>query len=304
MRTLLMGLLGTLLAPAALAAQLPGWYPARNGVAPAVQLQAVHLDPGTGDFLYRYSVANGAGAAQRISTVYMDLEVPVSGGAAPTDWEFMFDPAGTTVAWMAFGAVDPAWTEAHPLDAPSFVSEIAPGTVREDFVLRSACASSGAVTFYVRGYNHTPLPPRDSTSNEVAAVPAWREDAVSGAVAGPGGCDAVRTWGNRRPAVDGFLGVVNIREGDVLPNGPLTIQLRFSRSGEQVSRSTFRAELNGADVTAEFRPNSRGDLVAVFPAGHAAPAPGRNVLLTSVDGIIPGTGRTATDADRLVFTVQ
>ena len=31
---------------------------------------------------------------------------------------------------------------------------------------------------------------------------------------------------------------------------------------------------------------------------------GRNVLITSVDGVVPGTTRTATDVDRVTFTVQ
>lgn len=304
MRKQIVALLGLLLVPAASAAQLPSWYPARNQVAPSVQLGSVEIEPASGEFVYRYSVANGTAAAQRISTVYLDLGVPPTGGAAPADWEFVFDPSATTVAWMAFGTIDPAWTEAHELDAPSFLSEIAPGSSRNGFLLRSSCASSGPVTYYVRGYNHTPVPPHDTATDEVAAVPGWREDAVTGTVAGPGDCDVVRTWGNRRPAVDGFLGVVNLGEGDLVAAGPLTVQLRFSRSGEQVSRSTFRAELNGADVSSLFRANPRGDLVAVFPAGHAAVAAGRNVLLTSVDGIVPGTARTATDADRLVFTVQ
>jgi hypothetical protein len=31
---------------------------------------------------------------------------------------------------------------------------------------------------------------------------------------------------------------------------------------------------------------------------------GKNVLITSVTGIVPGTSRTATDVDRVTFTAQ
>lgn len=42
--------------------------------------------------------------------------------------------------------------------------------------------------------------------------------------------------------------------------------------------------------------------VAVFMPATSPLTSGRNVLLVSVDGIVPGTTRTATDANRFTFT--
>lgn len=109
--------------------------------------------------------------------------------------------------------------------------------------------------------------------------------------------------GNRRPGVDGFPGVVNFVNGATLPAGPATIQLRFSRNGETVDRSTFSAVLNGVDVTSQFVQTSTGDLVGVFAPGSSPAKSGRNVLLLKVDGLKAGTTQTATDADRFTFTL-
>lgn len=143
--------------------------------------------------------------------------------------------------------------------------------------------------------------PDDDTA--FVAEPEWREDAVTGTVLGPSDCSTVADWGNRRPGVDGFLGVVNFVDGATLPAGPASVQIRFSRAGEVVDRATFRAELNSVDVTSRFVANSRGDMVAVFAPGSSPARSGRNVLLLKVDGQILGTTRTATDADRFSFTL-
>ncbi len=285
-------------------AQFPSWYLPHNQVQPTVT-SAVSLDPATGDFLYVYTVANGAGAQQRLAELYMDLKTQISSATAPTDWEVLADPAGGTVVWGASGPVDLAWTELHPLDPPSHASEIAPGATRTGFSLRSPCAGTGPVTFFARGYNHEAQPPQtDANADSAPAVPQWRTDAVSGQTLGPGDCSTVRDWGNRRPGVDGFLGVVNFASGDALPGGvPVTVQVRFSRSSEAVLPATFHAVLNSQDVTAQFVTNSRGDRVAVFPPGAAPLKSGRNVLLLSVDGIVPGTTHQATDSDRFLFTL-
>ncbi len=285
-----------------LAQDVPAWYPHRNGVAPSVQV-AVALDPASGDFRYRYTVTNLSSATQRLNMFYLEVPVPVSGAEAPTDWEVVFEPPPPDLQWGPTGDIDPSWTAAHELDEASYRSEIAPGQTLPGFDLRSPCgAGTGLVTFYAQGYNHTPrVPPGDTTS--WVAIPQWRDDAVRGQVLGPGNCQVVADWGNRRPGVDGFVGLVNFADGATLPAGPVTFQFRFARGGEQVDRSTFRTELNQVDVTSRFVTNSLGDKVAVFQPGEARLRAGRNVMLVSVDGIVPGTTRTATDADRFTFTV-
>lgn len=286
------------LGASAAAAQVPSWYLWHNEVAPTVTA-TVSLDPG-GDFRYRYTVANGAAARQRINLLHLDLGVRPTGATAPADWFAIL--SSNSVSWGADGTLDPSWQEEHEADLPSFLSEIAPGASLTGFDLVSPCGgSSTPLTFFVQGYNHLGKQPEDDTT--WAQVPDWRDDAVRGTVLGPSDCSTVADWGNRRPGVDGFLGVVNFVNGAALPAGPVSVQIRFSRGGEVVNRATFKAELNSVDVTSQFVANSRGDLVAVFAPGASPARPGRNVLLLSVEGQMAGTTRTATDADRFTFTL-
>jgi hypothetical protein len=68
--------------------------------------------------------------------------------------------------------------------------------------------------------------------------------------------------------------------------------------GSAILPPTFRATLNGVDVTSRFSP---------VPDGHETVSlslvAGSNVLVLSVDGTV-GSGRVATDTDRLVFLAQ
>lgn len=276
----------------------PSWFKWHNEVVPTVTA-SVSLEP-TGDFRYRYTVANGASARQKVNFFFLELAIRGSGATSPTDWYHIL--GDNSVSWGSAGTVDPAWRAEHEADIASFLSEIAPGTSLTGFDLLSPCAGSGTpLTWYAQGYNHLGVQPDDDTTS--APEPTWRMDAVKGMVLGPSDCATVADWGNRRPGVDGFLGVVNFTNGATLPAGPVRVQVRFSRGGETVERSTFSAVLNGVDVTSQFRANSRGDVVAVFAPGSSAAQSGRNVLLLKVDGHILGTTRTATDADRFSFTL-
>lgn len=296
----LLATIGVSLAPAIASAQTaaPPWFKWHNLVAPTITA-TVSLEP-NGVFRYQYSVANAAAAQQRINFLHLDLAVPADSADAPADWFAIV--ASKSVSWGADGTVDPAWVADHEVDLPSFLSEIAPGASRTGFDLLSSCGgSSTPLAYFVQGYNHLGKQPDDDTA--FVAEPEWREDAVSGTVLGPSDCSTVADWGNRRPGVDGFLGVVNFVNGATLPAGPASVQIRFSRAGEVVDRATFRAELNSVDVTSRFVANSRGDMVAVFAPGSSPARTGRNVLLLKVDGQILGTTRTATDADRFSFTL-
>jgi hypothetical protein len=116
----------------------------------------------------------------------------------------------------------------------------------------------------------------------------------------------VITGGNRRPATDGFLGFMNLSEKSSILTDPAPIALEFSLNGEDVDRQTLQVELNGVDVTDQFHPGASdgADLVGVFFLDSSPLQEGKNVLLTRVDGMIPGTTRTGTDSDRIVFLVD
>jgi hypothetical protein len=287
------------LATSTLQAQFPAWYLRHDLVQPTVTV-SVSLDPTTGDFLYSYTVANAATAQQRVEEVHIESTGRVTGATAPTDWEALPNPVGITT-WGAAGAADPTWVSAGPWDVPSTLSEISPGSSRSGFVLKSPCAISSYVTYYVRGYNHEVEPPLDA-SGDYPAFPAWRTDAVTGSILGPNTCSTVRDWGVKKAGVDGFVGAVNFVSGGTLLPGPVTLQFRFSRDGEQVNPGTFQAVLNGTNVTSSFTTNSMGDRVAVFTPG-VAPLQRRNTIQVSVQGISTTTGTTGTDADKYTFTV-
>ncbi|HEX7118295.1 MAG TPA: hypothetical protein VF212_05880, partial [Longimicrobiales bacterium] len=87
-------------------AQYADWYLWHNEVEPTVRA-TVTLDSTTGDFLYRYSVANGPGARQRIQTLDVELAVTPSAMAAPKDWDFSFSSTTPVAGWWAFGPIDP-----------------------------------------------------------------------------------------------------------------------------------------------------------------------------------------------------
>lgn len=110
--------------------------------------------------------------------------------------------------------------------------------------------------------------------------------------------------GGRRPSVDGFLVFLKL-VNNAERQAPVAVVLKFSLSGETVDRSTFSASLNGVDVTASFQPASApGDLTAVFSLGSSPLVVGRTSIVTMVEGLVPETSRTATDADRITFTAK
>lgn len=169
-----------LLAPAPAAAQYADWYLWHNEVEPSVQV-TVTLDSITGDFRYRYTVANGPGARQRLGAVNLQIPVAPTAMIAPKDWDFSFSSSSPVVGWWAFGPIDPTWTPIHDMDLPSYLSEIAPGDSLTGLDLLSPCAIGGPVPYYARGYNHVAVQPPDDTTSWLR-VPDWRDDAVRGAV--------------------------------------------------------------------------------------------------------------------------
>lgn len=160
-----------------------------------------------------------------------------------------------------------------------------------------------AVLFYARGY--APAPQADSEDElEGIDVPIYTESSFIGSTVGPGRDDGVVFAGGRRPSVDGFLGFVGVNDRDTLIL-PVVISLRFAVNGETVDTSTFTAQLNRVDVAGSFQPTGNGDeRVGIFDLAGSPVVVGRNVLVTSIDGIVPGTARTASDGDALTFFID
>jgi hypothetical protein len=103
--------------------------------------------------------------------------------------------------------------------------------------------------------------------------------------------------GGQRPRdVNKFLTYAQPTQGSTaLPAGATSYTLLLFY-GQSAIPSTFRAQLNGADITPMFSPAAGGSQAVALPLQR-----GRNVLQLSVDGNLPN--RVATDSDRLVFDV-
>ena len=99
---------------------------------------------------------------------------------------------------------------------------------------------------------------------------------------------------------------MNLSEKSSVLTDPAPIALKFALNGETVFTNTLSVKQNGVDVTDQFHPgpSDGADLVGVFFLGSSPLLDGKNVLLTSVEGLVPGTGRTGTDSDRIVFLVD
>lgn len=134
-------------------------------------------------------------------------------------------------------------------------------------------------------------------------VPHDTTNSQRGWSAGPTQYGDVITFGRgQRSDVSQFIGFLNLDNG-MVRHDPAPIALKL---GATVDPATFQAELNGVNVTAAFLTPTAGgaDRVAFFQVASSPLAFGRNVLAVSIDGTVPGTTRTATDRERIAFTVE
>lgn len=296
--------------PPPLSGQIIVPFEPANRVDVSVKANVI-FDSSSSLYTYSYELTSALASEQEVSFFALQFSGAVMptilNPTAPQGWSFGEHDDLPMFSWGA--------TEVGPLP-PDFVDDgnvvpspfqIKPGRTLGGFSFQSPEPPDDA-QFFVQGFTKLPHAV-DAEEIEVQlnalGVLDFRDDSFRGTTVGPrtlSGDDAA-FLGGRRPAVDGFLVFLNIADGDTR-NAPVGIVIKFSLSGEVVDRSTFRAELNGEDVTASFQPsNPPGDLTAVFALGSSPLKQGRNVLVTSVEGIVPGTNRTATDTDRLTFSV-
>lgn len=285
----------------------PGWTPA-DRVAPSYEVTAAY-DSAARLWRYRYRVANGAAAAQDLFNLTLRLNAPPSAVAAPPGWIAVRGPAELYTAAapgaVSFEAELPEVSLEGLTAMPPSPSQLAPGASLGGFEVTSAYPP-GTVRSYAQGFVAEPIwDDADSMALESFVEPEDTLNAQRGWVLGPTRYTTVLTDGSRRPSVDGFLGFMNLGESGTVLGDPAPIALKFSVAGEFVYRETFRAELNGVDVTASFFPGAAdgADRVGVFRIGSSPLKAGKNLLITSVDGQIPGTQRRATDTDRMTFEV-
>lgn len=273
-----------------------------NQVAVSVT-PTVAFDPATGLYSYSYSVQSDASSRQNLLVFALRIVGAGTVGSSPPRWTFQEYNSQPIVSWAATETGPPPadWVDNGGLP-PNPVS-LRPGATVSGFRFVSP-DPPGDVTFYAQG--ETPIPVI-APGNDDVAIPDQNitVDSVNGTTIGPVPINPLDFFeGGRRPAVDGFLVFLNLADGDTKTN-PIGIVIRFGVRGENVDGTTFTATLNGVDVTASFAASPGvGDRVGLFTAGSSPLTLGKNVLITGVDGVVPGTSRTARDVDRVTFTVK
>lgn len=270
---------------------------------------SVTFDSSTGLYTYSYQVTSDPTSEQEVwflALQFGGVVMPeILNVSSPPGWSFDVHSDLPMGSWGAteIGPIPPDFVDdGNVLPSPF---QIKPGQTLGGFSFQSHDPPGDAL-FFAEGFTKVPQAAGDVEELLLASeeVLDFRDATFSGSTVGPKTLEGEEAYlGGSRPAVDGFLVFLNIADGDTR-QAPVGIVVKFSFSGEIVDRSTFHAVLNGVNVTSSFESsNPPGDLTAVFALGSSPLKQGRNVLTTMVEGIVPGTNRTATDRDRLTFTV-
>lgn len=271
---------------------------------------AVNVTRNPSTHLYRYDYIvfnepeNPAGVDEFWLVLQPDVRL-VGGISSPEYWR------GDYIAWRS--SVSWGGTEIAPFIPEDYVHDghtippygpfIQPGESMDGFAIQSFGAPVAGI-----GYTQTfrPLPWADD-ADELEDLPFASDQPEDNGfqveVQVPGSEPGF--VGNRRPAVDGFLVFVNLVEKDSYQGAALVV-IRFGAGGEQVDTDSFQASLNREDVTGRFAfDETYGGWAAWFRPGESPLRVGSNVLLTSVEGTVPGTlDRIARDTDRVSFSFE
>ncbi len=269
---------------------------------------SVVRDPASHLFQYRYRVTNHPENPVGVEQLWIMLapEVRLIGKPqSPTHWRGDRYNGHQAVSWWAADSrlfiPEDYVHDGHTI--PPYGPFIQPGESMDGFAIQSFGAPVAGI-----GYTQTfrPLPWADD-ADELEDLPFASDQPEDNGfqveVQVPGFEPGF--VGNRRPAVDGFLVFVNLVEKDSYQGAALVV-IRFGAGGEQVDTGSFRASLNRVDVTGRFAFDATyGGWAAWFRPGESPLRVGSNVLLTSVEGTVPGTfDRVARDTDRVNFSFE
>jgi hypothetical protein len=278
----------------------PGWIPS-DRVSPNYITTATYSSAQL-NWTYQYTVANGSSAGQAIQNWWLRFNGPSQSISQPSGWYSLdFDPPAV-LPGAFFGARLPDLYSGTTAEQPG-AARIPPGQQLQGFLITSAYPPGYART-YAQGF--APYPPAPPDFSEEANLPDDTTNSQRSFVLGPIHYTKVQTGGNRKPGADGFLGFMNLSVSNSVLISPAPIAIKFSLNGETVFRETLHVELNGVDVTGAFKPgpSDGADLVGVFQTGSSPLKSGKNILLTSVEGLQLGSAQRATDADRITFYID
>jgi len=263
----------------------------------------VQFDPVTQLYTYTYQVTSQSTSVQNVTRFAVEIDGEILNVQSPEGWAsfpFVEEPL---IMWSAvkLGALPPDFvSDGNILPSPF---QIKPGETLGGFSFQSP-EPAQFTRFFAQGFAKIPQAEfEDELDIPEISFPVFPLNSKEGSAVGPGLDDSLIFFGGRRPSVDGFLGFVGSTNRETRPL-PVTIIVRFAINGETVDTSTFQASLNRVDVTGSFLPTGNGtELMAVFELDSSSLVTGRNVLNTSVNGIVPGTTRTASDGDSFTFFV-
>lgn len=266
---------------------------------------AVSLDNNTGLYTYRYTITNYGESPKLLDEFYIPLRgATVLNIVAPAGWEGSVNRSQTLIGWCACredGFVPPPGYVNDGRGIPSNFA-VMPGGTLSGFSFQSAFPPSSGI-FYAGGWVPIPVEGVDFPEGQEPVSLDFPMNLLSGSVSGPLKSETI-FLGGRRPAVDGFLVFVNFRGGESYAS-PVIVDILFSQNGETVQQSTFKALLNGVDVTGSFIVMDANRRRAVFEANSSSPLKiGKNTLDTSVEGTVPGATNKATDTERVVFVAR
>jgi hypothetical protein len=266
----------------------------------------VTFNSASGLYTYTYTLTNAGASLQPAWLFALQMNSPVTSTAAPAGWTADLHADQPLLSWAAteIDALPPGFVDTGNIPPSPFV--IAPGATLSGFQLVSS-DPPGNATFFVQGDTLLTQVATDvgDLPQEGQEVPPLTTDSISGGTVGPVPLDPSQVFfGGRRPSVDGFLVFLDLAKDDV-KTAPVGVVIQFGIDGETVDPSTFHATLNGTDVTPLFAPGPGAQqMTAIFGVASSPLVIGKNVLITSVDGIVPGTTHTASDVDRVVFIAQ
>lgn len=265
---------------------------------------ADNIDSSTHLRTYSYTLENPEGNVAVLDTLVIKLDPGVdvvTDIRSPPGWRAFYSNEQGAVMWAAVGYRDPQADDPSGNVSPSDYA-VRVGTSLAGFSFKSfsppgvGLAITQSFAPLYTAANEDEIEALE-TDKSLSTLPEDNGYQISTVVPVP----AADWTGNRRPAVDGFLVFANV-EGKTEFKGSALVVLRLGSAGESVDASTLRILLNGADVTSMFVWSSQyNGYAAIFAPGGAPIQTGSNVLRTSVEGIVPGTDRRATDTDRLAF---
>ncbi len=275
-----------------------------NKVRVAVDLK-VTFDADSGLYTYAYTLTNRRGASQDLS----DFDLPLRGATvvnvkSPRGWWALVTSTGNRVGWCACeedGIVSPPGYIDDGRGLPS-IYQIKPGQTLAGFSLQSAYPPSPGI-FFAQGWVPTPIEGVDFPIGKEPDNPGYPANAFKGKVLAPARNEALPS-GGRKPAVDGFLVFPSLRHA-TLHKAPMAVDIVFGQNGEVVDQSSFRAMLNDVDISDRFVTTAAHHRRAVLTMAPAGPLKhGKNVLVTTVEGVVSGGSKRLIDTDRIEFVAE